>query len=146
LTDFKDYMIELPPIDDTCKDGKCEHVHKVKVSNKPPQPKIESITAPAPTVSEEKHDHSHDLEVNHNQLAEIMPGGTNFAKCADGSCGNSVIQNSKLTKKFKKCTNCDSNAVPKKNDFCPTCGNKPEDAEEWDDSEIDSEKIGEDEE
>lgn len=146
-------MISIPKELQECKDGKCGHSHEIPIEIPEPKPAPATIQAapepeptPEPQPAQESHaGHNHDIEVNHSQLAELMPGGTNYAKCADGSCGSPLIQNSKLTKNFKGCTTCGSNAVPKKNEFCPTCGNKPEDPEDWDDSDIDSEKIGEDE-
>ena len=156
MVEYKDYQVELPPIDDTCKGGNCGHQHKVTVSNRPPQPKIEAITTPAttppaPPVAPDPHaEHNHDIVVDHKQLAELMPLGVNFAPCADGSCGNTAIKNSKITKKFKTCTNCNDNGVPNKAKLCPTCGIKePQDEDDrenfWDDSDIDAEKIEDDE-
>ena len=154
MVDFKDYEIDLPQIDDTCKGGNCGHLHTVKVSNKPPQPTVRAVETPVATPPapdpEEKHDHAHEIKTNHAELSELMPKGVNFAKCADGSCGNSVIENSKITKKFKECDNCGSNAVPNSSDICPTCGIKePTDEDDkenfWNESNIDSEKIGDEE-
>ena len=158
MVDFKDYEVDLPPIDDSCKDGKCEHLHIVKVSNKPQnneytglKPRVRAVeSTAAPPPVEQPHDHSHEIKTNHTELAELMPKGVNFAKCADGSCGNSVIQNSKITRKFKECENCGANTVPNSSDLCPTCGIKePQDEEDkenfWNESNIDSEKIGDNE-
>ena len=40
MTEFTDYKVDLPLVDDECKNGTCGHVHQVEVSNKPPQPKV----------------------------------------------------------------------------------------------------------
>lgn len=143
--------LQIPKEKQECKDGSCGHAHEVEIEIPEIKPAPASIVAeavPAPVPeppATSNHDHSHEIQTNHKELAELMPGGTNFAKCADGSCGSPLIQNSKLTKNFKGCTNCGSNAVPKKNEFCPTCGNKPDESDEWEDSDIDSEKIGDEE-
>lgn len=153
MSEFQKYKIRLPDIDDSCTNGNCKHKHDYVLSNAPETPSISAIptTQPPAAPAASEHDHSkHDIRTNHQELAELMPRGVNFAKCADGSCGNSIIKNSKITKKFKKCTNCNSNGVPSKSDICPTCGIKEpteEDEKEsfWDESEIESDKIGEDE-
>jgi len=152
-TEFKEYEITLPPIDDSCKGGNCKHQHKVKVSNQPPQPNIQSIPTPEPTATpppQQTEPHSHDIRTDHRELAELMPLGVNYAPCADGNCGNEVIKNSKVTRKFKTCDNCNDNGVPNKAKLCPTCGIKePQDENEaenfWSDSDIDTEKIEDDE-
>ena len=151
-TDYQKYKVTTPLIDDSCKDGSCNHKHIHEVSNAPEVPKVELIPQNTPHLAtvEQSQDHSHEIKTNHTELAELMPKGVNFAKCADGSCGNSVIQNSKITRKFKECENCGANTVPNNSDICPTCGIKePQDEEDkenfWNESQIDSEKIGDDE-
>ena len=146
MTNFKKYEIELPAIDDTCKDENCGHKHKVEVTNKPEQPivrEIGDLISPSTPPPAETHNH---IRTDHKELAELLPRGTNYATCADGSCGNETIKNSKITKKFKTCDNCNSNGVPKKSKLCPTCGIKEsnDDAENiWSDSDIDADKIDE---
>ena len=41
--------MDLPLVDDECKNGTCGHVHQVEVSNKPPQPKV-TVKPTSPSV------------------------------------------------------------------------------------------------
>lgn len=90
-----------------------------------------------PPKKEEK-----EKELSHDDLASLMPKGVNFGKCADGSC-HDKIKNKNFVTKFKTCPNCDSNTVPGKNEFCPTCGTDEnhEDEDFWQDSEVELESA-----
>jgi hypothetical protein len=98
------------------------------------------ITKPPIVQTPEPHNHSHDVDP-HEELAKIMPRSVNFSKCPNGDCSKGLIKNAKgITTKFKKCPNCQNNAVPKAGDYCPTCGVTQEDLDksdaEWDDSDL----------
>jgi len=145
--EFQKYEIDLPAIDDNCKNGKCNHKHKHTITNAPDQPKIQSVppldppaTAPAQAPA------PNEIRTDHKELSELMPRPVNYAECSDGNCGHEIITNSKITKKFKECPNCNSNGVPSKHKFCPTCKakeptNEDEKEDFWNESSIDSEKI-----
>ena len=74
-----------------------------------------------------------------------MPGGTNYAKCADGKTVvlHYSFKTPNLEKNSRVVNLIDSNGVPKKNEFfyCGTTEPKEEDAKEdfWNHSDIDSE-------
>ena len=92
-------------------------------------------------AKKEDKEHKHESDP-HEELAKIMPRSVNFAKCPNGDCTKGLIKNAKgITRKFKSCPNCKNNSVPKKGDYCPTCGLTDEDLEkhneEWDDSDLD---------
>ena len=86
---------------------------------------------------EPKHEHKKDI---HEELSELLPRGQNFGKCANDNCAT-MVKNPNPVTKFKACPGCKNNAVPKNNDFCPTCGitenNKKFD--EWEDSDLEIE-------
>lgn len=139
-----------------CKDGQiCSQDINVDIdAPEPPAPKATPIPTPKielPEPAMPEHNHSHEekpkLSLTHDQMSELMPSSVNFAKCKDGNCGLGLIKNSKITKEFKTCNHCGANSVPKKNEFCPTCGVKESDIVEdqredlWGESEIDTEKI-----
>jgi len=127
-----------------CKNGICEQDLEVEVDL--PEPKQVSITEmPQAKVSIpeipkfennfSEHQHKHESKDPHDELAKLMPKSVNYSKCPNGNCGEKLITNAKgITTKFKKCVNCNNNAVPKSSDYCPTCGiSEPE---EWDESEL----------
>jgi len=66
-------------------------------------------------------------KLSHDDFSKMIPKGVNFAKCPGGDCGHMKIKNEKQTAKFSTCPGCESNTVPRKNDFCPTCGKNLED-------------------
>lgn len=105
-------------------------------------PQIEQLSPPV----EQSHSHEPEpIQFSHDDLSDLMPTGMNFAKCKDGKCG-SMVKNSKITKNFKSCPNCESNTVPGKSKFCPTCGKtEPQDIEDledyWDESEINLDEL-----
>ncbi len=74
-------------------------------------------------------------EVVKDPHEDIMKGmTTNYAKCKN--C-DMKIKNPRIVTKFKTCPNCNSNTVPKQNDFCPTCGKE---SDEWDESDVEIEE------
>ena len=107
--------------------------------NLPPQPKPMQYTQP------ETHNHDHKKDI-HEELSELLPRGQNFGKCANGNCAT-MVKNPNPVTKFKSCPGCKNNAVPKNNDFCPTCGitENSKGFDEWEDSELEL-KTEEDEE
>ena len=82
----------------------------------------------------------------HQEIANMLPKGVNFTKCTGEDCGKKIKNAKGLTTKFKTCTNCGANTVPKGKKYCPTCG-KDEDSEEpFDESDVKLEEMDEDEE
>jgi len=126
-----------------CKNGICEQDLEIELEL--PEPKkvsVEKIPVPEVTMPEIpkfetpiQHNHEHKDKDPHDELAKLMPKSVNYSKCPNGNCSEKLIQNAKgLTTKFKKCSNCNNNAVPKSSDYCPTCGiSEPE---EWDESDL----------
>ena len=150
-----EYKVTLPPIDDSCKDGKCKHKHDHILSNEPEPPRIETYTPPPPPVSappaqESGHEgHGHGkptpIDVTHTEMAKSMPSSINFGKCTGDKCGDK-IKNENLNKDFKTCPKCGDNSIPLKAKYCKTCGqDEPKDKEDredyWNESEIDSDTI-----
>ena len=79
---------------------------------------------------------SPELKVDHHKMiAESMPKGINFGRCAGENCGKKIKNAKGLTTKFKTCSNCDRNAVAANKKDCPFCGSKfdPEDEPDIDD-------------
>lgn len=73
----------------------------------------------------------------HKTIAENMPSGVNFTRCKDGNCGHRVIKNAKgLTTDFKTCPTCGDNTNSKKSKICKTCGKKPNEDEDWQESDV----------
>ena len=115
-----------------------------------PQPSIvpntpATIPTPPATTGHEGHDHSKKL--THEELAELIPKGINYAKCVGSDCGGMKIKNSIQTTKYKTCPNgdCEANTVPKGTDFCPYCNKGIAEDAELDDG-IDITKEEEDDE
>jgi len=146
--EFQNYEIELPAIDDNCKNGKCNHKHKHKLTNAPEQPTVqlqaqEVTQTPSAIPPPQAPD---EIRTNHKELAELMPTPVNYAKCQDGDCGHEIITNSKITRDFKECPECNFNGVPTNHKFCSNCKTKePTDKEDledfWQESNIDAGKI-----
>ena len=132
-----------------CKGGVCEQdieIEGLEVPDPPkatitikPQAQISYPISPA-AESTPPQEHNHQKKDVHEELADLLPRGQNYGKCANGSCATMVINKNPVTK-FKACPGCKNNAVPKNNDFCPTCGmtenNKKFD--EWEDSDLELE-------
>lgn len=138
--------ITIPKGVKDCDGVECEKTHTFEIEIPETAPTVE----PVPEASVETVSSSNQLlkevpvqtdkKFSHAELSDLMPKGQNYGKCADGSC-HEKIKNSNFTENFKTCPGCSSNAVPKTNDFCPTCGiNAPDDHEEsedyWQESEI----------
>ena len=119
---------------------------KIDVEIQRQKPKVVIEERETITQTEHNHDHSHEepkeTKFTHTDLAKLMSPGENFRTCPDGNCGTK-IKNAKVTTKFKKCTKCNSNTVPKNSEYCPTCGKEPE---EWDESEVELKTKEEEEE
>jgi len=92
-------------------------------------------------IPNEPKNEKNETVFSHEDLAELMPSGVNYSRCADGSC-HDKIKNKKFTTKFKTCPNCDSNSVPNKSKFCPTCGIDEDltDEDFWQESEVELER------
>ena len=136
-----------------CKGGVCEQDIEIEgleiPEDKPvitrqvqPQVNFQTATAyqPNPPMQfpeEPKHEHKKDI---HEELSELLPRGQNFGKCANGNCAT-MVKNPNPVTKFKACPGCKNNAVPKNNDFCPTCGitENSKKFEEWDESDLEIE-------
>ena len=140
-----------------CKDGTCLEkplefdldVPEVKPTVQiKPEPQFNyQQTAPMQTQQVPlTQEHNHQKKDVHEELADLLPRGQNYGKCANGNCATMVI-NKNPTTKFKACPGCKNNAVPKNNDFCPTCGitENSKGFDEWEDSELEL-KTEEDEE
>ena len=160
MTKFNEYKIDLPLIDDSCKNGNCGHEHMKIVSNEPAKPEIQAYIPPAAATTppattppvepgHEGHNHTPKQDFTHGQIAGSMPSSINFGKCTGDNCGDK-IKNKNLNKDFKSCPGCGDNSNPSKAKFCKTCGkDEPKDDDEkadyWEDSEIDTDAIKEDE-
>lgn len=129
--------ITIPKDLEACKNGTCGHPHEMPIEF-PDAPAISSaakvtMETPMQTPAPIQHVHEMPKEDPHETLSKNMPKGVNFGKCANGNCGIKVKNAKGITTKYKKCTNCGANTVPKSSDFCPTCG---KDSDEFDESEI----------
>lgn len=105
----------------------------------PPQPQ------PMPFTQPQEHNHEHKKDI-HEELSELLPRGQNFGKCANGNCAT-MVKNPNPVTKFKSCPGCKNNAVPKNNDFCPTCGitENSKKFDEWEESDLEIEQEEDDE-
>ena len=137
-----------------CKNGICEQDIELDTEidipeTKPsfefqPNASFDFGQAPQPQMQQQmqqpKQEAKKEPELSHDDLADLMPKGVNFGKCADGSC-HDKIKNKKFVSKFKTCPNCDSNSVPKGHNFCPTCGidEKNDEDDFWQESEVELE-------
>jgi len=133
-----------------CKNGICEQDIELDTEidipeTKPsfefqPSASFDFGQAPQQQMQQPKQEAKKEPELSHDDLADLMPKGVNFGKCADGSC-HDKIKNKKFVSKFKTCPNCDSNSVPKGHNFCPTCGidEKTDDDDFWQESEVELE-------
>ena len=137
-----------------CKGGVCEQdieIEGLEIPEEKPvitrqvQPQINYQTSttsyqPPQLIQTAPQEHTHDKKDIHEELSELLPRGQNFGKCANGNCAT-MVKNPNPVTKFKACPGCKNNAVPKNNDFCPTCGmtenNKKFD--EWEDSDLEIE-------
>ena len=136
-----------------CKGGVCEQdieIEGLEVPDPPkatitikPQAQISYPTAPAAQFAPQP-EHVHEKKDVHEELADLLPRGQNYGKCANGSCATMVI-NKNPTTKFKACPGCKNNAVPKNNDFCPTCGitENSKKFDEWEESDLEIEQEDE---
>ena len=134
-----------------CKGGVCEQdieIEGLEVPDAPkptitfkPQPQVNYQMPPTMPVQPISTEHNHEKKDVHDELAELLPRGQNFGKCANGSCATMVI-NKNPTTKFKACPGCKNNAVPKNNDFCPTCGitENSKKFDEWEESDLEIEQ------
>ena len=115
----------------------CKQKIDVEVQRSKPKVVIQEQTT---ETIKEIHDHSHEpkpFQDPHKTIAENMPSGVNFTRCKDGNCGHTVIKNAKgLTTEFKTCTNCGDNTNSKKAKICKTCGKKPDEEDDWDESDV----------
>ena len=139
-----------------CKGGVCEQDIEIEGLDIPeakpmitiqPQPQISYQYPPQPPQNiSPPPEHNHQKKDVHEELADLLPRGQNFGKCANGSCATMVI-NKNPTTKFKACPGCKNNAVPKNNDFCPTCGmtENSKKFDEWEDSDLEIETEEDDE-
>ena len=119
----------------------CKNKFDLEIQRK--KPKV-TIIEEEKTIKDEIHtNHTHNPDP-HEELAKNLPKGWNFATCKDGNCGTIVKNPKGLVTDFKTCPNCKDNSNKKTAKICKTCGKKPEDGEEWDESDIDL-KIEEDE-
>ena len=134
-----------------CKGGVCEQdieIEGLEVPDAPkptitfkPQPQVNYQMLPPMPAQTIPTEHNHEKKDVHEELAELLPRGQNFGKCANGSCATMVI-NKNPTTKFKACPGCKNNAVPKNNDFCPTCGitENSKKFDEWEESDLEIEQ------
>ena len=137
-----------------CKDGTCLdkpiefdlEVPEVKPTVQiKPEPQI-NYTKPqnqimqAPSSFMPPQEHKHNEKDIHEELSELLPRGQNFGKCANGNCAT-MVKNPNPVTKFKSCPGCKNNAVPKNNDFCPTCGinENSKKFDEWEESDLEIE-------
>ena len=134
-----------------CKGGVCEQDIEIEgleipedkpVITRQVQPQVNFQTPPVQSIQyqpqeEPKHEHKKDI---HEELSELLPRGQNFGKCANGNCAT-MVKNPNPVTKFKACPGCKNNAVPKNNDFCPTCGitENSKKFDEWEDSDLEIE-------
>lgn len=98
-------------------------------------PPIQTPPPQAPPPQNTEQSYSTD------ELADLLPTGTNFAVCKGKNCADSIIKNKKFTTKFKSCPKCGCNNVPWNSDLCPCCGKQADEDEEdyWEDSDIEIE-------
>ena len=119
----------------------CPHC-KGKIDVEIPKPIAKVIIKEEQTQTiTENHNHNHQQQEQkpdeHELLANAMPSGVNFARCKDGKCGHKIIKNAKgLTTSFKTCPTCGDNTNSKKAKICKTCGKKPHDEDDWDESDV----------
>lgn len=73
-----------------------------------------------------------------DELAAMLPKGTNYVICEGDNCKDKKIKSTKFTTKFQQCPNCNNNSVPKNSQYCPACGvDQPEDDDDyWQGSDI----------
>lgn len=135
-----------------CKGGVCEQdieIEGLEIPEEKPiitrqiQPEINKNQLPPQSMQyqpfPEQHDHEHKKDI-HEELSELLPRGQNFGKCANGNCAT-MVKNPNPVTKFKACPGCKNNAVPKNNDFCPTCGitENSKKFDEWEESDLELE-------
>ena len=122
----------------------CKGKIDVEVKRKKPQVIIEeqeqntikTQIQPSPGIST----HEEPKIDPHEEIAKNLPLGVNFGMCTNGNCENPIIKNPKgMTTKFKACPNCHDNTNRKSAKVCKTCGKKPDEEDDWEDSEVEIE-------
>ena len=142
-----------------CKDGTCLE-KPIEFDLEVPEVKPTITVKPEPQVNYAKpqyapppnqfmpapEPHKHNEKDIHEELSELLPRGQNFGKCANGNCAT-MVKNPNPVTKFKSCPGCKNNAVPKNNDFCPTCGinENSKKFDEWEESDLEIETEEEEE-
>ena len=129
----------------------CPHCKgKIDVEIEKPRAKVilkEENTEVIKEKTVDVHDHSHSENPKpdeHQEIANKMPKGMNFAYCTGPDCGKKITNAKGITTKFKTCINCKANTVPKSKKYCPTCGMKEDEDNAFEDSEVELE-VEEDE-
>ncbi len=113
----------------TKKEIDCPHCKgKIDVEIERRKPKVVLKEENTTEIRTENHEHIHEAPKTE---AHPLPKGVNFGFCKN--CDKKIKNEKGLTTKFKKCTNCGTNSVPKSSEFCPTCG---KDSDDWDESDI----------
>ena len=142
-------MTEVVP---ETKEVDCPHCKgKIDVEIQRSKPKVIIQEQQTEVIKENKtevHDHTHNqVPANdpHMELAKNLPKGWNFATCKDGNCGKIVRNPNGIETKFKTCPNCKDNTNRKGAKICKTCGKKPDEVEDWEESDVKIEDVEEDE-
>lgn len=121
----------------------CKQKFDLTVKQKKPKVEIqEQETVKELKNNTEVHDHSHSEKPKpdeHQEIANSMPKGNNFAYCTGPDCGKKIVNAKGIVTKFKKCSTCGANTVPKSKKYCPTCGTKEKEDEPFDDSDVELE-------
>ena len=107
----------------------------VTITEKLPQVQTQTL------IQEHTHTHVNDP---HIEMAKNLPKGWNFATCKDGNCGQVVRNPNGIETDFKTCPNCRDNTNRKAAKVCKTCGKKPDNKDEWEESEVKIEDEKED--
>ena len=76
----------------------------------------------------------HDKTLTHDEMRELM--NTNYMSCPGGNCGHEKLRSNHFHTDFKSCPECEANTVPLDSNICSTCGHEPQDADEWEDSDV----------
>lgn len=121
---------------------------KIDVELERNSPKVVIQESNTETIKENNtHEHTHEVpkpEDPHKLLAESMTKGVNFGKCTGEDCGKKIKNAKGIVTKFKTCTNCKANTVPKSKTYCPTCGMDEKEDEPFEDSDVELEEKEED--
>ena len=128
-----------------CDKPDCTHPHEMEIDYTEPKiPKASTTLLPDTNTSTvqvvaQQSSHEEPKTDIHDEIAKNLPMGVNCATCANGECGK-IIKNPKgMTTKFKACPNCHDNTNRKSAKVCKTCGKKPEEEEDWEESEVEIE-------